>query len=292
MDLDEQFTHRNIEPFHNYFTSQGAELVGFCDDVKTMESKLTPAMVGTPFIVVFTYFDDDDDDTLVLAEGDDDDSFCHAVREDDVQERLKQEGEHVIEQRVPDQWTARVAVLKALDANYNSNHLEAVFIYNDGAPLFSGVNKGQPGLARRITIPNCVYYLYTVPPSMQPLVPVVNFSIPSFFMEELASGGHQLLASFANFDSLRAQLSDTKDTEFLVVHKHYSGWSGFDAKLVDVDDCLGDDLPLFIFDYNNSGDNPRFCTDESQLPDSQLPKMRLGPNLSYFLFSAQRHGTQ
>lgn len=258
-------------------------MVGCVGDEQAMQRVLTAATVGTSFVVVFVYADNEDEVTV----------------EAEDQEEGGEEGGGVVvvhpdtsdsESWIPVpacSWTARVSTVKALNAHAHTNRLELSLVYNNDALVFAGPVRPQPALAHRLTVPNSSYYLYSVPPCFQADVPALDVCMPDDFLSTLDSAGHALLAPFADYTALQQHLNTMSlMSSFLIVHRHYSGWAAYTAKFVDIDDCFDASLPLFIFDYENSGNNPLFSTDESQYPDSQLPDMRLGPSMTYFLFSA------
>jgi hypothetical protein len=231
-----------------------AEPLLWMHDERRAYLRITPDMVGRLFLVVFHYEEDED--------------------------ATEKRSESVI--GAPYTWTARVGMLRELDANVNTNHLECSFWYDTGS-VYPDADEWSPGLACTITVPNLSYQLYTVPPSMPHSLPPPP-TVPAELDAQLAASRHWLLAPFSQFEAVSAQLDEQHvGLKFVIVHKHYSGWAAYKAKFIGRDMCLRS-FPLFLFHYENLGEGPLFITDESQLPDSELPATRIGPSLTYFLY--------
>lgn len=259
----------------------GSNLIVWLDNERKVRPKITPDMVGKQFLVVFHYEEPSDEDEVDEVDEVEADEEEVQQEEEEVQGRKRKAvGESCL--GAPYTWTARIGMLRELSANVNTNHLELHFWYEDRS-VFPGDIYDAPDLARRIVVPDLSYQLYEKPAltSTLPPAPVV----PPEFHDELVAAGHTLLAPFSDYAAVQRHLNVAAvGFDFVVVHKHYSGWAAYKARLVDVDDCLGT-FPLFLFVYHNDGGGPLFVTQESQLPDSQLPDMRLGPSLTHFLYS-------
>ena len=137
-------------------------------------------------------------------------------------------------------------------------------------------------MKKRITAPNKHFWLFPYRGGEQPSKARVE--VREDVRTLLEALGNHYLGYFGDYEGVKQHLTeDKKGTKFLVLHNNYSGWAAYEATFEGIQDGL---IPQFEFVYDNSGDGPYFSTDDSQLPDSQMPHPLLGAHLNYFLFSA------
>lgn len=284
-ESSEESREKEQPDFHAYFTSRGSEIVGSCDNPKLMSEKMTADMVGKGFMVVYLLPPDDDDD-------DDDDEPQPS-------------------------WTARVSLLEAINANEDSNHLELTFLHNEDFPVHSRKWDCHMTLERTITVARGGYFLFTVPPCMEKLVPRFPLSVSPDFAETLEGFGHRLLAPFSDYARVRSELV-VGSTYFLVSHvpttileaspsadrsvevllRHAKedgvepGWVAYKTKFGGVDNCLGPSLPLLLFEYqkcieDEEDGTPFISSTEVELAnvDFDSPPTRVGPHVRFLLYS-------
>jgi hypothetical protein len=165
--------------------------------------------------------------------------------------------------------------------------LRAVHLSTNGQPEFSFIyestnSDGLSLLSNRIVAPDSHYWLFPFE-GPNPEVPRYRIPVCEDVKTMLVALGNQYLGDFGDYEAVRQHLgADKVGTQFVVLHRNYSGWAAYEAVFKGVVEGL---VPQFEFEYDNSGAGPYVSTDDSQLPDSQLPRTRLGAHLNYFLFS-------
>lgn len=222
---------------------------------------------------------------------------------------------HVLAADEGPMWTARVSTLESICANADSNHLELTFLHNEDFPVYSREVHWTMALTRTITTQDCQYYIYTVPPCMEALVPRITTQPPPEFVETLKLFHYQMICSFSNYATLLDALV-VGSTYFVVQHVPIEalkgrsavlelllknkkkegvepGWVAYKAEFLGFDTCLGDALPLLRFQYQKrfaDDEHPTyfFSTDEVELADElelSPPQTRVGPTMRCLLFS-------
>jgi hypothetical protein len=168
--------------------------------------------------------------------------------------------------------------------------LRSVSMNSEGHPEFSFLYDVPPAgksaiMKKRITAPDRRFWLFPATTNRRGReVSIFRPGVREDVRTLLEALGNRYLGAFGDYYQVREQLTeDKKGTKFLVLHNHYSGWAAYEATFQGIQEGL---VPQFEFIYDNSGDGPYFSTDDSQLPDSQLPHPCIGAHLNYFLFSS------
>jgi hypothetical protein len=166
------------------------------------------------------------------------------------------------------------AILRSVHLNINGQP-EFSFIYE------SSNSSGFCVLSNKIVAPDSHYWLFPFDSYQQ--VPPHRFPVSEDVKTMLVALGNEYLGDFGDYDQIRQHLgADKVGTQFVVLHRNYSGWAAYEAVFKGIVEGL---VPQFEFEYDNSGAGPYVSTDDSQLPDSQLPRTHLGAHLHYYLFS-------